>query len=285
VAVEVKGVGLARPEGRNSGRDFLKRSHRAKTSPGTAALASASDMGNDPQVNPALVVVPTYNERHNLSPLAERILALEPKFDILVVDDSSPDGTGDVADALARGSDAVNVLHRPGKDGLGRAYVAGFKWALGRGYEYVCQMDADHSHDPAELPNLLAAASADLDLALGSRYLGGVRVLTCALCPRQRGGTSVSPRSCVSRGGRSRRSRSRPMDGLLAARVISSKGAPPSVRARLSRLCGSGRLPRFARQPLEEDIRGAQGFAGRARQPGREIDIRKRPNDDRRTHR
>lgn len=128
-------------------------------------------------MNPALVVIPTYNERRNLPPLVERILALEPKFDILVVDDRSPDGTGEVADELAGGSDAVNVLHRSVKDGLGRAYVAGFQWALARGYEHVCQMDADHSHDPAELPNLLAAASADLDLALGSRYLGGVRVL------------------------------------------------------------------------------------------------------------
>jgi dolichol-phosphate mannosyltransferase len=124
----------------------------------------------------ALVVVPTYNERHNLPRLTERILAVEPKFDVLVVDDNSPDGTGQVADALAAQQPAVHVLHRPGKQGLGRAYVAGFKWAVERGYEYICQMDADHSHNPDELPAFITAAR-EYDLVLGSRYLGGIRVL------------------------------------------------------------------------------------------------------------
>ncbi len=127
-------------------------------------------------MNNALVIVPTYNERRNLPGLVEQILALETGFDILVVDDNSPDGTGEVADELARNSASVHVLHRPEKKGLGRAYLAGFKWALSNDYEYVFEMDADHSHSPAQLPDLLAAAQ-ECDLVLGSRYLGGIRVL------------------------------------------------------------------------------------------------------------
>ena len=124
----------------------------------------------------ALVIVPTYNESTNLPRLVERILALRPQFDVLVVDDNSPDGTGEVADALAHAHSAVQVLHRPAKQGLGRAYVAGFRWGLTHGYDYLCQMDADHSHDPDELPSLLAAAQ-QYDVVLGSRYLGGIRVV------------------------------------------------------------------------------------------------------------
>ena len=127
-------------------------------------------------MNNAVVVVPTYNECNNLPRLTERILAQEPGFDVLVVDDNSPDGTGAVADQIAAAHPAVHVLHRPGKQGLGRAYVAGFKWALAQGYDYVCQMDADHSHSPDQLPSLLTAAK-DYDVVLGSRYLGGIRVL------------------------------------------------------------------------------------------------------------
>jgi len=124
----------------------------------------------------ALVVIPTYNERKNLPSLAEEILKLAPGFHILVVDDNSPDGTGEVADELARANSALHVLHRESKQGLGRAYVAGFKWALARDYEFIFEMDADHSHNPEQLPDLLAAAKSS-DLALGSRYLGGIRVL------------------------------------------------------------------------------------------------------------
>jgi len=127
-------------------------------------------------MNSALVVVPTYNERNNLPRLAERILAQQPQFDILVVDDNSPDGTGAVADEIARLHPALHVLHRPAKQGLGRAYLAGFKWALASGYEYICQMDADHSHNPDQL-NSLRDAAREYDLVLGSRYLGGIRVL------------------------------------------------------------------------------------------------------------
>jgi len=127
-------------------------------------------------MNSAIVVVPTYNERNNLPRLVERIVSQQPAFDVLVVDDNSPDGTGSVADEIAAVHPVVHVLHRAGKQGLGRAYVAGFKWALTQRYEYLCQMDADHSHSPDELPALLAAAK-EYDLVLGSRYLNGIRVL------------------------------------------------------------------------------------------------------------
>lgn len=124
----------------------------------------------------AIVIVPTYNERSNLPRLVERIMSVEPTFDVLVVDDNSPDGTGAVADELAAAYPAVHTLHRPRKEGLGRAYVAGFKWSLARGYQYLCQMDADLSHSPEALPAFLEAAQ-QYDLVLGSRYLGGIRVL------------------------------------------------------------------------------------------------------------
>ena len=120
----------------------------------------------------ALVVVPTYNEAPNLPNLVPQILSQDPRLEVLVVDDASPDGTGQIADGLARDNPRVHVLHREGKLGLGTAYLAGFGWALDQGYDYVFEMDADFSHDPAHLPQFLRAA-ATADLVLGSRYLGG----------------------------------------------------------------------------------------------------------------
>jgi dolichol-phosphate mannosyltransferase len=120
----------------------------------------------------ALVVIPTYNEAPNLANLVPQVLAQDPRLEVLVVDDASPDGTGQIADELARANPRVHALHREGKLGLGTAYIAGFRWALERGYDYVFEMDADFSHDPAHLPDLLKAA-ANADLVLGSRYLGG----------------------------------------------------------------------------------------------------------------
>jgi dolichol-phosphate mannosyltransferase len=121
----------------------------------------------------ALVVVPTYNERENVEPLIGAILEQSPDLSLLVVDDNSPDGTGQVVETLKPGwPGRIDVLHRAGKLGLGTAYVAGFKWALARGYEYVFEMDADFSHDPAMLTTLLAAARG-ADLALGSRNIPG----------------------------------------------------------------------------------------------------------------
>jgi len=120
-----------------------------------------------------IVVVPTYNERPNLEPLALGILGLGPNYRLLVVDDASPDGTGDLADALAAAHPGrIEVLHRPRKRGLGPAYVAGFHRALERGPDLVAQMDADLSHDPAALPRLVAA-TREADLVLGSRYVPG----------------------------------------------------------------------------------------------------------------
>ena len=117
--------------------------------------------------------MPTYDEAANIRPLVEAALAQLPEpRTVLIVDDASPDGTGEIADALAAEHDAVRVLHRPAKEGLGPAYVAGFREALDGGAEVVCQMDADFSHDPADLPRLMAALE-HADVALGSRYAPG----------------------------------------------------------------------------------------------------------------
>jgi len=120
----------------------------------------------------ALVIIPTYNERANVERIVGQVLAQGAMFEVLVVDDNSPDGTGDLVDALADANPRVHALHRSGKLGLGTAYVAGFRWALERDYAYVFEMDADFSHDPGHLPQFLAAAR-DADLVLGSRYREG----------------------------------------------------------------------------------------------------------------
>jgi len=120
----------------------------------------------------ALVIMPTYNEAQNLPQIAPLVLAEDERLEMLVVDDNSPDGTGSVADDLAASDSRIHVLHRTGKLGLGTAYLAGFRWALEREYEYVFEMDADFSHDPKHLKAFLAAAQ-DADLVLGSRYLAG----------------------------------------------------------------------------------------------------------------
>ena len=122
-----------------------------------------------------LVIVPTYNERENLPRLVPRILAQSGSLDVLVVDDASPDGTGEVADSLGRAHPGrVYVIHREGKGGLGPAYLEGFRWALGRPYRRICQMDADLSHPPEKLPDLIRVVSGQTaDFAVGSRYVGG----------------------------------------------------------------------------------------------------------------
>ena len=131
-------------------------------------------------MNRTLVVVPTYNERDNLPPLVQRLLGLSVTVDLLVVDDNSPDGTGKIADELAAEFPAVHVLHRNEKSGLGRAYIAGFKWALERGYEFVFELDGDFSHNPDDIPMFLEAAK-EADLVLGSRYLNGIRIINWPL--------------------------------------------------------------------------------------------------------
>ena len=131
-------------------------------------------------MNQTLIIVPTYNERENLPRMAERLLKLPVAVDLLVVDDHSPDGTGKIADELTGKYPPIHVLHRAEKNGLGRAYIAGFKWALEHGYEFIFEMDCDLSHNPDDVPTFLTAAK-DADLVLGSRYLGGIRVINWPL--------------------------------------------------------------------------------------------------------
>ena len=128
----------------------------------------------------ALVIVPTYNERDNLPPLIERLMKLPVPVEVLVVDDNSPDGTGKLADEIAAKNPQVKVLHRQEKNGLGRAYIAGFKWALERDYEFIFEMDGDFSHNPDDVPAFLQAAQ-NADLVIGSRYRDGIRVINWPL--------------------------------------------------------------------------------------------------------
>ena len=123
-----------------------------------------------------LVVVPTYNELMNLPHVVPAILSQDPRLNILVVDDNSPDGTGSLADRLSEIEPRVHVLHRTNKEGLGKAYIAGFRWALARDYEIIFEMDADFSHDPDRIGDFLRAIE-EADLVLGSRYAKGVNVI------------------------------------------------------------------------------------------------------------
>lgn len=127
-----------------------------------------------------LVIVPTFNERENLPPLVDRLMRLPTPVEVLVVDDNSPDGTGKLADEIAAKNPMVHVLHREEKSGLGRAYIAGFKWALESDYEFIFEMDGDFSHNPDDVPAFLKAAQ-DADLVLGSRYRNGIRVINWPL--------------------------------------------------------------------------------------------------------
>jgi dolichol-phosphate mannosyltransferase len=136
---------------------------------------AASYPGASPRRH-CLVVVPTYNEALNIERLIEAILAQGPQFDVLVVDDSSPDGTGALVAALAACEPRVRLLRRAGKLGLGTAYIAGFRHGLRLGYHFICEMDADFSHQPHYLPQLLACAEHEADVALGSRNVRGGRV-------------------------------------------------------------------------------------------------------------
>jgi dolichol-phosphate mannosyltransferase len=131
-------------------------------------------------MNETLIVVPTYNERENLPSLAQRLLSLPVPVDLLVVDDNSPDGTGKIADELAAKYPNIHVLHRSEKNGLGRAYIAGFKWALEQGYEFIFEMDGDFSHNPDDIPRFIEAAQS-ADLVLGSRYVNGIRIINWPL--------------------------------------------------------------------------------------------------------
>lgn len=123
-----------------------------------------------------LVIIPTYNEARNLPQIVPAVLKQDPRLAVLVVDDNSPDGTGDLADRMAQSKTRVHVLHRPAKEGLGRAYLAGFRWGLEQGYQAMFEMDADFSHDPSFISGFLTAIE-EADLVLGSRYATGVNVI------------------------------------------------------------------------------------------------------------
>jgi dolichol-phosphate mannosyltransferase len=142
----------------------------------SGAIDTEGRSDGHPGLGRVLVVIPTYNEADNVTTIVGRVRRAAPAVDILVADDNSPDGTGALADALARTDRHVHVLHRRGKEGLGAAYLAGFAWARERGYDAVVEMDADGSHAPEDLPALLDAAR-DADVVIGSRWTSGARVV------------------------------------------------------------------------------------------------------------
>jgi dolichol-phosphate mannosyltransferase len=124
----------------------------------------------------ALIIFPTYNEKDNIETIVHAVLPLDPRIHVLIVDDNSPDGTGKIADRLSQQEEKVHVLHRRAKEGLGRAYIAGFKWAIENKYDYIFEMDADFSHGPEYIKTFLKEIR-DHDLVIGSRYISGVNVI------------------------------------------------------------------------------------------------------------
>lgn len=123
-----------------------------------------------------LVIIPTYNERENIERIVPQVLEKDPSIHVLIVDDGSPDGTGEIADRMAKGNDRISVIHRKNKGGLGTAYITGFKFALEKNYDLIFEMDCDFSHDPKYIPHFLEAIP-EADLVLGSRYISGVNVI------------------------------------------------------------------------------------------------------------
>ena len=146
-------------------------------------MSNSSPSASDASPPDALVIVPTYNEADNIGPVIDQVLTKSPPIDVLVVDDNSADGTADVVRSRkADAPDRVHLIERSGKLGLGTAYLRGFRYALARDYTYICEMDADLSHDPSDLPSLLAPVqNGEVDLAIGSRYVEGVRVINWPL--------------------------------------------------------------------------------------------------------
>jgi len=134
-------------------------------------------------MNESLVIIPTYNESHNIGKLIEKTLSLEKKIDILIVDDGSPDGTADIVKSLIeKHPGRIHIIERESKSGLGTAYVTGFKFALSKGYQNICEMDADFSHNPEDLPRLIEPVEAgETDLAIGSRYSDGISIVNWPL--------------------------------------------------------------------------------------------------------
>jgi dolichol-phosphate mannosyltransferase len=140
-----------------------------------------SDIDERTALVEALVIIPTYNERDNIQTVLERIHQLPIKIDVLIVDDNSPDGTAALVEEIQSNDRRIHLLQRAGKLGLGTAYLAGFHWALDRGYQYILEMDADLSHNPADIPRLIERCKDGADLTIGSRYCHGVNVVNWPL--------------------------------------------------------------------------------------------------------
>lgn len=127
-------------------------------------------------VNKNLVIIPTYNEKENIEKMVRKVFSLQPSFDLLIIDDGSPDGTAQIVKGMQQKYTGLHLVERSGKQGLGTAYIVGFKWALKNNYEYIFEMDCDFSHNPDDLPRLLKACQEDADVAVGSRYCKGGKV-------------------------------------------------------------------------------------------------------------
>lgn len=128
-------------------------------------------------MNPRVVIIPTYNEKENIENIIRYVTGLTPRFDILVIEDNSPDGTGDIVEQLQGEFPQLHMIRRAGKQGLGTAYITGFEWSLKEGYDYIFEMDADFSHNPDDLVRLYEACASGADLSIGSRYVTGVNVV------------------------------------------------------------------------------------------------------------
>ena len=222
------------------------------------------------------VILPTYDEAENIEAVVGGIRAAVPAAHVLVVDDNSRDGTGELADALAREDERLEVLHRPGKAGLGRAYMAGFAHALGHGADYVVEMDADLSHDPADLPRLLAPAYEGADLVLGSRYVhgGGIenwglqrRVISLAGCEFARRVLGVGVRDLTGGFKCFRADALRAVDARLGGRAglrVPGRADLARALARPARRRGADPVPR-APAGRVEDVRADRPRGGLAR--------------------
>lgn len=136
-----------------------------------------SNFYNPDTVNTRIVIIPTYNEKENIENIIRYVAGLQPAFDILIIEDNSPDGTGDIIEGLQKEFAQLHMIRRTGKLGLGTAYITGFKWCLAQGYEYIFEMDADFSHNPDDLIRLYNACASGSDMSIGSRYVTGVNVV------------------------------------------------------------------------------------------------------------
>lgn len=136
-----------------------------------------SNFYNPDTVNTRIVIIPTYNEKENIENIIRYVAGLQPAFDILIIEDNSPDGTGDIIEGLQKEFAQLHMIRRTGKLGLGTAYITGFKWCLAQGYKYIFEMDADFSHNPDDLIRLYNACASGADMSIGSRYVTGVNVV------------------------------------------------------------------------------------------------------------